>query len=101
MKTTGEVDVAKCWTSTVGNGERFVSDGIRIFVGGAGAQVDALSLDGKKMWSTELGGEIGSNLLPVDNSLFLVTSPVVAEGAAAGRACFAASAKKPALRHGR
>lgn len=84
VKTTGEVDVAKCWTCTLGNGERFVSDGTRIFVGGAGARVDALSLDGKKMWSAELGGEINSNLLPLDNALFVVTSPVSAEGAAAG-----------------
>jgi outer membrane protein assembly factor BamB len=78
----GEVDVAKCWSCSIASGERFVSDGKRIFVGESGGRVGAVSLEGLKIWSAELGGEISSDLLPLDNTVFLVTSAVSAGGSA-------------------
>ncbi len=82
-KPEGEVDVTKCWVYPLGEetASALASDGARVYIGGAGARVDALSLDGKKMWATELGGDINSNLLAFDAGLFLVTA--VADKAAA------------------
>ncbi len=73
----GEIDVTKCWSYPIGEkGTGLISDGSRVFLGSTGANVEALSFDGKKMWSSELGGEISSNILPLDNSILLVTSSV-------------------------
>lgn len=77
----GEVDVAKCWSCAIGNGERFVSDGSRIFVSGSGGRIDAVSLQGQRIWSAELGGEISSDILPLENTIFLVTAAVSTDGA--------------------
>ncbi|HEX3101007.1 MAG TPA: PQQ-binding-like beta-propeller repeat protein, partial [Pyrinomonadaceae bacterium] len=77
-KPPAEVDITKCWVSPApeGSGSGFVSDSSRLYAGGDGGRVEALSLDGKKMWATELGGDIRSNLLATDNGLFLVTVTV-------------------------
>jgi outer membrane protein assembly factor BamB len=45
----------------------------------AGATVEAVSLDGKKVWSSELGGDISSNILPLDTSTLVVSSIVSAD----------------------
>jgi outer membrane protein assembly factor BamB len=82
QKPGGEVDAAKCWSFPVQAGQRLATDGVYVFAGSAGAKVEALSLDGKKVWTTELGGEIGSNLLPLENSLLLVTSAISNNGTA-------------------
>ncbi len=70
-KPGSEVDFAKCWTYEFGDAAASViaSDGVRVYVGGGG-QVDALSLDGQRMWRTEFGGGIISNILPLDEGLF-------------------------------
>ena len=75
-KPTGEVDVTKCWSYPAAKqgGSEFVSDSAGLFVGGNDGGVEALSHDGKKLWASELGGEINSNLLAADTGLFLVTS---------------------------
>ena len=77
-KSSGEVVVTKCWSYPTGDesGEILASDGSRVFVGFAGAKIEALSFDGKKMWSSELGGDISSNFLASNGGLFLVTSTV-------------------------
>ena len=82
-KPTGEVDVTKCWAYPLGEDEAsaLASDGVRVYIGGASAKVEALSLDGKKMWATELGGDITSNLLAGDLGLFLVTTTVAEKAA--------------------
>ena len=82
-KPTGDVDVAKCWSypEPDGSGEGFVSDSVRLYVGGDGGRIEALSMDGKKMWATELGGDINSNLLATDIGLFLVTARISADAA--------------------
>lgn len=77
-KSAGEIDVTKCWSYPMSDaiGSGLVSDGSRVFLGSTGAKVEALSLDGKKMWSSELGGDISSNILALDSGLFIVTSTV-------------------------
>ena len=77
-KPAGEIDVTKCWSFSLGDeiGSGLASDGVRVYLGGSGGRIEALSLDGKKMWATELGGDIVSNLLPAETGLFLVTATV-------------------------
>jgi outer membrane protein assembly factor BamB len=82
IKPGREVDAAKCWSYPIQAGQRLATDGVLIFAASTGARVEALSLDGKKVWTTELGGELGSNLLAVENSLFLVTSAISGDGTA-------------------
>ncbi len=75
---SGEIDLTKCWTYPMndGAGTKLVADGIRIYVGTADGKVAALSLDGTRIWSSDFGGEISSDLLALDNGLYLVTSSV-------------------------
>lgn len=75
----GEVTLSKCWNVPVENGKTLSVDGTHIFVASSGAKVEALSLDGKKLWATELGGEIVSNLLVGGGGLLLGTSVVNAD----------------------
>lgn len=79
-KPAGEVDITKCWAYPMAErGSALVSNGNRVFLGAVGAKVEALSFDGKKIWSSELGGEISSNMLALESSLLLVTSIVSAD----------------------
>jgi len=77
-KTAGEIDVARCWSYPLNDEaeSRIAVDGGRIILGGSGGRVDVLSADGDKIWSSEFGGGISSNLLPDTNGLFFVTSAV-------------------------
>ncbi|MFN0277757.1 MAG: PQQ-binding-like beta-propeller repeat protein [Pyrinomonadaceae bacterium] len=70
--------MTKCWAYQLGDviGQQIVSDVEHVFVGSGGGKVEALSLDGKKIWSSEFGGEITSNILAAESGLFLVTSTV-------------------------
>lgn len=72
-----EIVATKCWAYEVRAGQRLTSDGARIFVAASEARIDAVSLDGRKLWSSELGGEIASNLLVTDGGVFVAsaTSP--------------------------
>lgn len=85
-KPTLLVDVTKCWFYPLGDAasEAIASDGGRVYLGLGGAKVEALSLDGKKMWASELGGDISSNLLATEAGLFLVTSSVVSDSGKTG-----------------
>src|SRR5580765_5297468 len=75
-KPFGEIDLAKCWVYPLGDetSEALASNGDRVFLGLGSAKVEALSLDGKKMWASELGGDINSNILAIESGLFLVSS---------------------------
>ncbi len=77
-KASSEIDVAKCWSYPVAEivATDLVADDSRVFIGADGAMVQALSFEGKKIWSSELGGDISSNILPLETGLFLVTSSV-------------------------
>src|SRR5690242_20130591 len=72
-----QVDIAKCWAYPLPDGgERASSDANHVFVGADGAKIDALSPDGKKIWSSEFGGEARSNMIAADSGLIVATSSV-------------------------
>lgn len=75
-KSAGSVDAAKCWSYSTGqaDGAGIASDGSRVFIGLGGAKVEAITSDGRKLWSTELGGSVSSNLLPLEGGLILATA---------------------------
>ena len=84
-KPAGEVDITKCWSYPMAEpGLVLASDGSHVFIGAAGAKVEALSFDGRKAWSSELGGDISSNILAQESGLILVTSIVSADPQKAG-----------------
>jgi len=85
-KPSGEVDVTKFWTYSLGEetGVALASDGNHVFLGLGSSRVEELSIDGKKMWSTELGGDISSNILALAGGLFIVTSVSSDAGRSAG-----------------
>ncbi|MFM9904293.1 MAG: PQQ-binding-like beta-propeller repeat protein [Pyrinomonadaceae bacterium] len=75
-KPAAQIGITKCWayplTDETGSG--LAADAANVYTNGAGAKVEALSLEGKKLWATEFGGEVNSNLLPTENGLMFVTS---------------------------
>ncbi|MEO7538705.1 MAG: PQQ-binding-like beta-propeller repeat protein [Pyrinomonadaceae bacterium] len=85
-KTASDVDVTRCWTYPIGerNPATISSDNTHIFIGSAGAKIDALSMDGKKTWGAEFGGEITSNLMPHTAGLIFSTSSLPSETEKAG-----------------
>jgi outer membrane protein assembly factor BamB len=86
-KSGGEIALIKCWTYETGEtgGEALASDDDRVFVALGGAKIEALTTDGKKIWSSEFGGDITSNILPAGSSVLVVTTivPVDDNGTAA------------------
>src|SRR4051812_28510878 len=75
-KPGGEIDVARCWSYSL-NGSiarKLTFDGARVFLASPDGRVESLAADGKKVWSSEFGGEISSNLVVTENSLYFVTS---------------------------
>src|SRR4051794_24871034 len=64
-KPFSEVDLAKCWSYPLegADGVQITSDGDRILIGSGGGKIEALTIDGKRIWSSEFGGEISSNIL--------------------------------------
>ena len=77
-KQAGEIDIARCWSYPLGDEAqtRIAVDGGRIILGGNGGRIDMLSAEGDKIWSSEFGGAMSSNLLPEAGGLFFVTSAV-------------------------
>lgn len=73
-KSEAELTVTRCWSYEIEGGRSIAADGIRAFVATSDAKVEAMSLDGKKLWATELGGEIASNILPTGNGVFLAVA---------------------------
>ncbi len=73
-----EFDIAKCWSYSTGDlrGEQIAADDSLVFLGFDGARIEALSRDGKKVWSSEFGGKISSNIVTTGSSLLFVTSTV-------------------------
>lgn len=83
---TTELVMTKCWAYPLGEdaGTRITGDGTRIFVGLEHGRLNALSTDGKKLWTAELGGEISSNMVATATGLYLTTTAVKEDGTAAG-----------------
>ncbi len=85
-KTAGtEIVATNCWAYEVKTGRRLASNGTRIFLATDEARVDAVSMDGRKLWSSELGGEIASNLLVTDGGVYVAsaTTPTADKSATA------------------
>lgn len=73
---SAEVDPAKCWTYAAGDdlaGSFDVADP-HVFLGFSEARVDAIFPDGRKAWTSELGGELRSNILENAGIVFVVTA---------------------------
>lgn len=81
-KNDDTVEFSRCWAVSEPD-EPFsmiATDGTTAFVGAGGAKVAAISIaTGTRMWSTELGGEIASNLSPDAAGLFVVTNSVATD----------------------
>jgi outer membrane protein assembly factor BamB len=69
-----EVALSRCWSFAVEDGMAVALNGTHIFVGSGGGKVQALSPDGSKLWASDLGGEIASDLLAGEGGVFLATS---------------------------
>lgn len=70
-----EIDLSKCWSYPMSEtGSELALDSSRVFLGSAKAKVEALSYSGKKLWASELGGDIISNISPLESGLFFVTA---------------------------
>ncbi|MFN0138544.1 MAG: PQQ-binding-like beta-propeller repeat protein [Pyrinomonadaceae bacterium] len=82
--SNGEVTLSKCWSFPVDDGRTVAADATHVIVGGGGAKVEAFSVDGKKLWATELGGEIASNVLVGNGGVFLVTTSLNADSGKGG-----------------
>lgn len=74
IKPEGELVVSKCWSYSLSSGRALISDGFRVYLTTSDARIEAVSIDGKKLWETELGGEIVSNLAVNNSGVFIVTS---------------------------
>lgn len=78
-----ELVAARCWSYPLNEAGAvtFASDADRVFLGMSGARIEAVTLDGSKLWATDLGGDITSNILPQRNILFVATlGPPASEG---------------------
>ena len=71
-----EAVFTKCWAYQIGErpGTALAGDASSTFVGTDGGGLLAVSADGRKLWSTDLGGEITSNIETAGELLFVVTS---------------------------
>jgi len=69
----GEVTVTRCWQFPAENVVGLATNGKDIFAAADGARVFALSAKGEKLWQTELGGEITSDVV-IENGLVVVTT---------------------------
>ena len=79
--------MTKCWSYPLedSTGSGISSDGVRIFVSYEGGKIDALSLTGQRLWRSEFGWDISSNILPRDEGLFFVTpTPYVGDQGTSG-----------------
>jgi len=75
VRSDSQVLLTKCWTLvTSPTGRLLALNANTAFIGSDGAKIEAVSADGKKVWSSEFGGVIISNLLAADNDLYFVTS---------------------------
>ncbi len=78
-KADETVEFSRCWAVAEPDGSfsTITTDAATAFVGAAGAKVSAISIAmGTRSWSTELGGEIASNLSADSAGLFVVTDSV-------------------------
>lgn len=79
LKKCGEYKVEGLSENTL------ASDGQKVFFGTENGSILAVDpAAASSLWTTELGGEIVSNLLVADASIFVVTNPLASEGTSTG-----------------
>ena len=71
---------SRCWSYGIEGGTSLAADQFGIYSASREARVEAISFNGKKLWSSELGGELTSNLVVADTGIFVASSTGVAEG---------------------
>ena len=78
-----EADISKCWSYGSGDlrGSVLAADSGHIYVGAVDGRVEAVSIEGKKIWQSDFGGSISSDLLPLNTGLLVVTSTVTTDPA--------------------
>ncbi len=70
-----EVVVSKCWAYPVRDlATRMTADGSAIYTATDTAKVEAVSTNGQKLWSSELGGSIVSNIITTASGVVFVTA---------------------------
>jgi len=81
QKKALEIDIAKKWSYPLaGQPTAIAHYGDEIFVASGSDRIEAVSLEGKKIWSAEFGGSINSDLLATESGLFF-TNTVIPSGA--------------------
>jgi len=68
----------KCWNYPSAIGEHgLAADSSRIFLGETNARIEAISVDtGTKLWTSDLGGTVASNILAGDKTIYVATRSV-------------------------
>lgn len=82
----GETDPARCWARPASEMTQLAGDRGGLFATGRDARLAAFSLEGDKLWTSELGGDITSNLLLLENSVVVAASAVSTNGSPSGTA---------------
>jgi outer membrane protein assembly factor BamB len=80
----GEVTVSRCWQFPAENVIDLASNGRDIFAAGEGGRVFALSAKGEKLWETDLGGDISSDV-GIEKGFVVVTTRSAANAIAINR----------------
>lgn len=81
------VEFSRCWAVAEPNApfSTITTDATTAFVGAAGAKVSAIAIaTGSRLWTTELGGEIASNLSADSAGVFVVTDSISTDAAKPG-----------------
>lgn len=84
QKVDDTVEFSRCWAVAEPEApfSTITTDAATAYVGAGGAKVSAISIStGTRLWSTELGGEIASNLAADAAGLFVVTDSVSTDAA--------------------
>lgn len=72
--TVGELSASRCWAYELAAGRSFTMEAGTVFVATSDSRVEAVSANGRKFWTTELGGGPASNIVAGDAGLVIVTN---------------------------
>ncbi len=72
----GDADITKCWSYLTEATPPLSISALNshIFLGMPGGELESLNRNGRKLWSTDLGGTISSNIMPIKGSVLVVTT---------------------------
>lgn len=74
LRSEGEVAVARCWSYDLAAGKSITWDRNGVIVATADARIEAISNAGKRLWATELGGTLSSNLIVGPHGIVVTTN---------------------------